>query len=702
MRKTVRRAIGAAVMATMVVSALLVALTTLPASGQTATTPTISNLPASGLIGGSFTATVTSTPTSDGAPSVVSNSPTVCTVSAIDSLTVTYIAAGTCSLTAQTAATTNFDAGVGTPQTFVVSTGTASATVNTPNVYDAATLAVWDGTETTGASAYLPATVTGGLGTPTGTVTFTLYSGSTTCTGSSAAYGSPALASGIAQSTNAGPLGANSYSFQASYSGDGTYATATSPCESFTVGKGTPKITTGVKDNATGSPWTGAEKPGAVAYNTATVNPVGGIAPTGTVTYSFFTNGSCTAPALTTQVGAALSSSGVAANSNPTSSLNQGGYSYLVTYVPGSDPNYLGTSAVCEPFGVGYLTPTAPVISNLPGSGTEFGSFTADVSTDGDGATSVVSSTINVCTVGSDGHTVTFVLYGTCTLTALLGTGLNYAPAAGTAQSISVNAAPRGYWLVGSDGGIFSFGAAQFHGSMGGKWLQRPVVGLTPTFDRGGYWLVASDGGVFSFGDTTFYGSIPGLGINPAGSGLPHSLNAPIVGIVPSVTERGYFMVASDGGVFAFGDAHFAGSCPGVGGCVGTAVAVMPTPTGRGYWVATSTGAVYSFGDAQYYGGGTPQATPVVGAEATPDGRGYWLLYANGTVGSYGDALYLGAPSGYVNTYNPATAIFSTADGHGYWVAAARGDVFAYGNAPFLGGMAATNLNGGIIAGYGF
>ena len=39
----------------------------------------------------------------------------------------------------------------------------------------------------------------------------------------------------------------------------------------------------------------------------------------------------------------------------------------------------------------------------------------------------------------------------------------------------------QGYWLVGSDGGIFSFGAAQFYGSTGALRLQRPVVGITAT-----------------------------------------------------------------------------------------------------------------------------------------------------------------------------------------------------------------------------
>ena len=174
----------------------------------------------------------------------------------------------------------------------------------------------------------------------------------------------------------------------------------------------------------------------------------------------------------------------------------------------------------------------------------------------------------------------------------------------------------HGYWLVGSDGGIFSFGSAQFYGSTGDLALQRPVVGIVPTADHGGYWLDASDGGVFSFGDSGFYGSIPGLGLHPAGSGLPHSLNAPIVGMVPSIDGGGYFMVASDGGVFAFGDAHFAGSCPGIGGCDGSAVAVMPDHSGNGYWVVTSTGDVYAFGDAPYLGG--PGHGTVTSAVASP------------------------------------------------------------------------------------
>jgi hypothetical protein len=63
-----------------------------------------------------------------------------------------------------------------------------------------------------------------------------------------------------------------------------------------------------------------------------------------------------------------------------------------------------------------------------------------------------------------------------------------------------------GYWLVASDGGLFSFHAT-FYGSLGGIPLVSPVTGMAATSDAGGYWMVAGDGGVFAFGDAPFWGS---------------------------------------------------------------------------------------------------------------------------------------------------------------------------------------------------
>ena len=175
------------------------------------------------------------------------------------------------------------------------------------------------------------------------------------------------------------------------------------------------------------------------------------------------------------------------------------------------------------------------------------------------------------------------------------------------------------------------------------------------------------------------------------------------VGMVPSAHGGGYFMVAADKGVFAFGDARFAGSCPGIGEPIrGEAVAVMPDASGNGYWVVTQTGHVYAFGDALYYGAPGPQSVPVTSAVRTPDGRGYWILFANGAIANYGDAGAFGHPVGRFGGFNPTTAMFATWDGGGYWVASANGSVDNYGDAPTDGGMSGTKLNGPIIAATGW
>jgi hypothetical protein len=66
---------------------------------------------------------------------------------------------------------------------------------------------------------------------------------------------------------------------------------------------------------------------------------------------------------------------------------------------------------------------------------------------------------------------------------------------------------------------------------------------------NGGYWLVAADGGVFAFGGAPYYGSMAG-----------QPLSGPIIGIQSTPDGGGYYLVGVDGGVFAFGDASYAGS----------------------------------------------------------------------------------------------------------------------------------------------
>ncbi len=88
--------------------------------------------------------------------------------------------------------------------------------------------------------------------------------------------------------------------------------------------------------------------------------------------------------------------------------------------------------------------------------------------------------------------------------------------------------------------------------------------------DGKGYWEVASDGGIFAFGSARFYGSMGGA-----------PLTRPVVGMAATPNGKGYWEVAADGGIFTFGNAPFLGSVPGQGIRVTVPVVGMAVTPGR-------------------------------------------------------------------------------------------------------------------------
>ena len=245
---------------------------------------------------------------------------------------------------------------------------------------------------------------------------------------------------------------------------------------------------------------------------------------------------------------------------------------------------------------------------------------------------------------------------------------------------------PPGYWQVASDGGVFSFGGAQFYGSTGSIRLNEPVVGVAATSDDRGYWLVASDGGVFAFGDAGFYGSTGSI-----------RLNQPVVAMIPTSDGHGYWLFARDGGVFAFGDAPFYGSAGGAG-LAFPVTAAARAPDGNGYFIVDSNGQVYTYGDAAYKGGPStaPYGFHIVGMALTPSGGGYWLASANGDVSDYGNAPTYGSALG-IPLNAPIVGMAPTSDGGGYWLQGADGGIFTFGDAPFLGSMGGQRLNAPMV-----
>jgi hypothetical protein len=202
-----------------------------------------------------------------------------------------------------------------------------------------------------------------------------------------------------------------------------------------------------------------------------------------------------------------------------------------------------------------------------------------------------------------------------------------------------------------------------------------------------GYWMAASDGGIFNFGDLPFCGSTGGV-----------ALTKPIVGIAGTSNGGGYWLVASDGGIFNFGNASFHGSTGGVR-LTQPIVGMAPTSDGNGYWLVASDGGVFSFGDAKFHGstGGIRLNRPIVAIAPTFDNQGYWLVASDGGVFAFGDAKFHGSTGG-VNLARPIVGMASTADSRGYWMVASDGGIFAFGDAKFRGSTGSVALAKPIVA----
>jgi hypothetical protein len=574
------------------------------------------------------------------------------------------------------------------------------------------------GNEVTGAAAYDTATVTGVPGFPdTGTVVYTFYTG-TACAGEGVAGGVTLSGGVIPNSSVTAPLAAGSYSFKAVYSGDVNYIGSTSSCAPFSVGLAPTATTQVVWDSINNVPWSGTHVTGATAYDSASVAWVPGFTGTGSVTYSFYGNGSCSGKPTWTQT--AGLTAGVAPNSNGTGSMPDGSYSFVVSY--SGDSNYLGSASVCKSMVVAKAaTSTAGVVydtaTQSPWTGAEYQGATAyDTSTvtgvpgyTPTGTLTYTYFTNSTCS-GSPSSTQTVNLSGgnvpsSSSTAGLPASSFSYqAVYSGDADYLGSTGACEpfttkliGYRLYGGDGGVFTF-QATYRGSVGfpsppGLGLHiYDFVGAAAIVD--GYWLVESDGGIFSFGNAQYYGSLPGSGVTVSN----------IVGIAATADGKGYWEVSSTGQIYPFGDAVSHGDLPGDGIHVNDIVAIE-SPYSGGYWLVGANGGVYTFGDAKYEGScgvaGSPcqGATDIVGI-ASPNSTGYWLVGKDGGVFGFGTAPFHGScPQAGSGCAGVSDVIgIGSPDAGGYWLATPDGAVYAFGDAKYLGNEVGTDLIRPIVA----
>ena len=240
------------------------------------------------------------------------------------------------------------------------------------------------------------------------------------------------------------------------------------------------------------------------------------------------------------------------------------------------------------------------------------------------------------------------------------------------------NTKGHGYWTVGIDGSVRTFGAATFHGDLMHIPHRTVIVASARTRSGQGYWLAGADGGVFAFGDAGFYGSM----------GAVH-LRQPIVAMAATPTGHGYLLLGRDGGVFAFGDARFYGST-GAMRLNAPVRDLSMTPGGRGYWLVAADGGVFSFGDARFYGstGGMRLAKPVRSMGSAADGGGYWMVADDGGIFAFdvpfeGSLPSMRALGGW--PYVSSMRLRALGSSDGYYILGLNGSVSSFGTARNFG-----------------
>jgi hypothetical protein len=308
--------------------------------------------------------------------------------------------------------------------------------------------------------------------------------------------------------------------------------------------------------------------------------------------------------------------------------------------------------------------------------------------------TKITVSTIEIfghtdCDVVAPGRTCTATVYfapstvGKRTIVLSFVDDAPNAPQHVTATGTGI----AGYYLGDSLGGIAWFGDATFHGQP--ATITAPLIAFAPSVSNGeGYLWVGRDGSVYTFGNVVNHGSLRGK-----------HLNQPIVGVAQTTDGRGYWLVARDGGIFGFGNAHFYGSMGGKR-LNQPIVGMAATPDGHGYWLVARDGGMFGFGDAHFHGstGSIKLSAPIMGMAAMPTGHGYWLFASDGGLFGFGDARFHGSPA-HLHLRQPVVGMAPTSNGQGYWMVTRTGQVFGYGNAPWLGDAPSIHFQDNLMIG---
>jgi len=300
-------------------------------------------------------------------------------------------------------------------------------------IINAADDSIVDGTLGLGSSVFDTTQVSGAVQgfDPTGSISYTFFQNGD-CSGEGSSAGSGVALDG--QSNTEGPLGAGSYSFQAQYiagENDNYPSSEPSACEPLEVGVVAPSASTTLKNAATNATIpNGSTLPhGSSVYDTAQFSNAGGFPLTGTVSFRFFHNGTCSGDPASVQTGVA-----VGGNSAATGALDAGSYGFQAMYVTGNDPNHTDSAwSACEPFTIAPLIDLAVTKSGSPATQTlGSGNITWTMVVTNNGPDTATGVTISDPMPGGNTFVSATTTQGSCTGGAILNCSLGTIAKGGT------------------------------------------------------------------------------------------------------------------------------------------------------------------------------------------------------------------------------------------------------------------------------
>jgi hypothetical protein len=343
----------------------------------------------------------------------------VCTVNSSSGL-ITFVTAGTCTVTADAATTTSYlDSG---PTTFTLTTATAAQ----------GSLTITSTSATYNGSAYSLALTTSG-GSGTGAVTFTTTSGTaSTCAISGSTL--TAASSGTCTVT-------------ATKAADTNYLVVSSAPTTVTFNRAAQGSLTITSTSAT---YNGS------AYSLALTTSGG--SGTGAVTFTT-TSGTASTCAISGSTLTAASSGTCTVTATKATDTN-----YLVVSSAATTVTFnRATQSVAFYTNGGYGTTTASGSATYSPSGT----YQTYAKGSGGGTITFAGTSTGVCTVNSSSGLITFVTAGTCTVTADAATTTNYLDSGTTTFTLTINKIVQSvaFYTNGSYGTTTASGSATFNAS---------------------------------------------------------------------------------------------------------------------------------------------------------------------------------------------------------------------------------------------